>query len=253
MIKIAIIEDEAIAIRQLQRMILEMSFDIKIVATIQSVANAIKVIPTLEVDLFLMDIHLTDGNAFQIFSTIEITTPIIFTTAFDQYTLKAFKQTSIDYLLKPIDKTELEHAIQKFENQFLAKKKAPEHNYQTLIELLANKKDYKKRFLVQVGKKMKTIEIKAIAYFFVADKTTYLQTVGNKNYIIDYSLSQLENQLDSEIFYRVNRQYLVTNKAIVDIYYLSTTKLVVNLNPPAKADVFVTIDKIGKFKRWLNE
>lgn len=252
MIKIAIIEDEAIAVRNLLRLLSGIPFEFRVVAKIESVTDAIAILPELEIDLIFMDIHLTDGNAFQIFQSIKITSPIIFTTAFDQYTLKAFKQNSVDYLLKPIDKTELKQAVQKFNNLFLSQQKTPDTDYQSLVKLLTTNNHYKKRFLVQIGKKMRPLEIKEIAYFFVKDKTTYLRTLENKTYLIDYSLSELEKQLDPDIFYRINRQYIIANQAIVDIYYLSTIRLKVNLNPPSKEDILVTIDKIAKFKKWLN-
>jgi len=252
MIKVIIVEDEAVAARHLERMLLELPFPIQVVAKIESVKEAIETLLQVEADLIFMDIHLTDGNAFQIFEAIENFIPVIFTTAYDQYTLKAFKQNSIDYLLKPIDKQELEGAIQKYEKIFSTSQSMPTNELQSLMEFFGKNKKYKKRVLVNLGKKMKSIDLKEVAYFFVENKTTYLQAFEGRIYPIDYSLTKLEEQLDPELFYRVNRQFLVANQAIVDIYYLSTIRLKVNLTPPFKENVLVTIDKIGSFKRWLN-
>lgn len=253
MVRIVIVEDEAVAARNLQRIISEISTQTEVLATIESVKDAIAILPRLEIDLILMDIHLSDGNAFQIFEHIDVTIPIIFTTAFDQYAIKAFKQNSIDYLLKPVTKTELELAINKFNSLFKNKEAEFSEDYKLLIEHFKNKKTFKKRFLVQVGKKMMTINTDEIAFFFVENKATYLQTFSGKSYLVDHSLSKLESQVDPALFYRVNRRFLINSRAIESIYYLSANRLKVNLNPPYKEEVLVTIDKIGKFKRWLNQ
>ena len=253
MIKTLIIEDEAVAARNLKRMLSLLPQQFEVVAILDSVANILTTLPNLDIDLIFMDIHLSDGNAFQIFEHIQISTPIIFTTAYNQYMQKAFKQHSIDYLLKPIHQKDLEVAVQKFDTYFNPQKESPALDYQAIANLLSGNKKYKKRFLVQIGKKLKTIEVADIAYFFVQNKTTYFCTSEKRTYPIDFSLSQLEEQLDPEQYFRVNRQHLISSKAIVEIYYLFTTRLKVTLQPQTDEDILVTIDKIGKFKHWLNQ
>ncbi len=251
MIKALIIEDEAVAARNLSRLLQLLPQQIEVVATYDSVAQAVAGIPTLSIDLIFMDIHLSDGNAFQIFEQIAIKTPIIFTTAYDQYSLKAFKQHSVDYLLKPIHQNDLENALDKFQTYFNAQNNNLEQHYHAIANFLNQEKAYKKQFLVQVGKKLKPIKIENIAYFLVKDKTTFICTFENRTYPIDASLAQLEGQLDPAQFFRVNRQHLISNQSIIDIYYLSTTRLKINLNPAPNEPIFVTIEKIGAFKRWL--
>ncbi|WP_373552470.1 LytR/AlgR family response regulator transcription factor [Haliscomenobacter sp.] len=250
-IKILIVEDEAIAARNLKRMLDELSQDIEVVDVIESKKEAILKIPQLDIDLILMDIHLSDGNAFGIFEKLESTKPIIFTTAFDQYTLKAFKHLSIDYLLKPIIQEDLQLAIDKYQ-QFFQNKLEPAIPYQELVKLIqTNNKAYKNRFLVQIGNKLHSIEMDEIAYFQSIEKTTSLITTENRSFPIEYSLVQLEMDLNPEVFFRINRQFLIARKSISNITYVSTSKLKVELAPLSKNTIFVSIEKITEFKQWL--
>jgi len=254
MIRIVIIEDETIAARNLQRLISELDIATTVIAKIESVKEAILTLPNLEIDLILMDIHLSDGNAFQIFENIEISKPIIFTTAFEEYALSAFKQNSVDYLLKPISKTDLKIAITKYENRFANNIQSSNINYKELISRLEqDKKSFKKRFLVQIGKKLLSINTTSIAYFFVEHKSSFIKTYEGKTYVIDSSLSQLETNLNPEYFFRINRQFLVNRQSIENIYYHSTSRLKVNLNPNSNLTVWVSTDKISKIKKWLNK
>ena len=250
MIKILIIEDEAIAARNLQRMLSELTQAIEVVAVIDSQQEAIEQIPLLHFDLMLMDIHLTDGNAFGIFEKINCPKPIIFTTAFDQYTLKAFKQWSIDYLLKPIIKSDLQLAIDKYEKHFSSQ--TPNLPYQELIHLIqGNKQAYKTRYLVQIGNKLNSISVEDIAYFNSTLKISYLTLLEKKTYPIEYSLLQLEKELNPEQFFRVNRQLLVSRKAIKNIFYVSPSKIRIDLSPPFESPVVLSSEKIADFKQWL--
>ncbi len=249
MIKILVIEDENIAARKLIRMLEACQQDIRVLDVIESKREAIQKIPQSAADLILMDIHLTDGKSFDIFDKIECNIPIIFTTAYDQYTLRAFKHLSIDYLLKPIAQEDLQTALNKYEQHFKAKTAQVE--YHKLVELIQQPKTYKNRFLLQIGNKLKPIGIEEVAYFHSEQKTTYLTANNGRSYPIDFSLSQLENELNPNDFYRVNRQFLLARAAVANIQYLSTTRLKVELNQAANTDIFVSIDKIAKFKAWL--
>lgn len=249
MIKILLLEDEAIAARKLSRMLDACKQDIEVLDIIESKKEGIQKIPTSPADLILMDIHLTDGKSFDILEAINCSIPIIFTTAYDQYTLRAFKHLSIDYLLKPIAQEDLQQALDKYEQHFKAT--TDQVDYQQLAQLLQNPKTYKNRFLIQIGSKLKPIGIEEVAYFYSKEKTTYLSTIKERNYPIEFTLTQLEQLLDPREFYRVNRQFLIARKAITDISYFSTTRLNVQVTPKPAADLFVSIDKIVKFKNWL--
>lgn len=248
MIRIAIIEDESIAARNIERILADISLETIVVAKIESVKEAINILPTINLDLIILDIHLLDGNAFQIFNKIELFVPIIFATAYDNYVLQAFKQLSIDYLLKPIKKSELEIALAKYEHLYKVEK---QDNFKLLYELIT-KRDFKKTFLVQTGKKLRPIKTENIAYFFVENKSIFLRTFNNLTFLSDYSLAQVESQIDPNNFYRVNRQFLINTQAIENIYYESLNKLKVNCKPSFTRDVWVSIDKISKFKKWIN-
>lgn len=250
MIKILILEDENVAARNLTRMLNICEQEIEVIDILDSKKDAITKLPKTDADLILMDIHLTDGSSFDIFEQIECNIPIIFATAYDQYTLQAFKHLSIDYLLKPITQNDLQIALNKYELHF--KEKTPvQSGYQELIQLIKQPQQYKQRFLLQIGNKLKPIKTKEVAYFHSENKTTYLNTFNQRSYPIEFSLTQLENMLSPDDFYRVNRQYLIARKSITDITYLATTRLKVNLQSPNNTDVFVSIDRIVKFKNWL--
>lgn len=252
MIRIVIIEDETIAARNLQRLLFELEISIGVIAKIESVNDAIAMLPSLEYDLILMDIHLSDGSSFEIFKSIEIVEPIIFTTAFEEYALSAFKQNSVDYLLKPIGKKDLEIALTKYKKIFKNNIKHSQINHLEIAKLLQPRRSFKKRFLVQIGKKILSINTESIAYFFIENKATYIKTYDNKSYLIDLPLSQLERQLNPQEFFRVNRQFLVNHQAIENTYYQSNSRLKTNLTPVTKKVVWVSTDKIGQFKRWLD-
>ncbi|MEL7375656.1 MAG: LytTR family DNA-binding domain-containing protein [Bacteroidota bacterium] len=249
-IKILIIEDERLAANQLKRILNSLHIDIEVVAVIESKKEAIQKIPSLDLDLIFMDIHLTDGKSFDIFSAIEITTPVIFTTAYDEYSLQAFKHFSIDYLLKPIDPKELKNAVDKFIHYFNPNQQ--EAQLQQLINHIKAEPSFKNRFLIKVGSRLKSIESKEIAYFYAQDKATYLCTSEGRNFPIDLSLKELESSLDPSLFFRVNRKHIISRPSIEDLVYLSPTRLMVSLRPMADEDVIVAGDRVSTFKGWLS-
>jgi len=250
MYKVVIIEDEKIAVDNLTRMLNVIDPSYEVIARIESARNAIKILPSIEFDLIFMDIHLTDGDAFEILEGIELTKPIIFTTAYDQYVLKAFKYLSIDYLLKPIGKKELEKSVNKFQNHFLTK---PQHkiDLRDLKKILQEDNTFKERFLVQVGKKLKPILVEQILCFHSSNKITYLSNEDGKSFPVDPSLSQLEKELNPNQFFRINRQYIISRTAIQHIYMASPTKMKVVLKSYPDLNLFTSVDRMGKFKRWL--
>ncbi len=249
MIRVLIIEDESIAARNLQRMLEGLHQSIDVVEVIDSKKEAIEKIPKLSFDLILLDIHLSDGSSFGIFDKIACEKPIIFTTAFDKYMLEAFKHLSIDYLLKPIIQTDLQKAFDKYEAHFQKEKASVPIN--ELMELLQSKERFKKRFLVQAGKRLRSVEIENVAYFHSRDKATYLVDQEGVQFPIEFSLVQLENSVDPENFFRINRRFLVARKSIGNIQYLSTSKLKIDLQPETREDTMLSMDKIRQFKQWL--
>ncbi len=252
MTRAIIIEDETIAVKHLQRLISTIDKRIEICEVFDTIQDSVAWLKENDVDLIFQDIHLADGNSFGIFEQVEVHAPIIFTTAYDEFAIKAFKHNGIDYLLKPIDKDELNTAIQKYNHRFLSQKKKPDFDYTQLAKLLQPQQHYRKRFLVKIGPKIKTITIEEVAYFHVKDKMTHLTTKENRTYPIDFSLTQLADLLDPDQFFRINRQFLVNQNAIKEMVYLSSVRLRLILIPEFKHKVLVSIDKIGEFKRWLD-
>ena len=253
MANILIIEDEPLAAKRLAKLLLEVDPDINIVEVLDSVEESI---PWLEEngtlpELIFMDIHLADGLSFDILDKIKVDIPIIFATAYDQYAIRAFKHNSVDYLLKPIDQEELSASWQKFKKHEL---KSEQIDYQALIQAMKpTKLEFQKRFIVSSGEKIKSIKIEDVAYFFGQKKYVFLVSKDNRKYIIDYTLGKLENLLDPEEFFRINRQYIIKFDAIQNMYAYSKSRIKIDLNPPGEIEAIVSIDKSRLFKEWLNK
>lgn len=253
--KVVIIEDESFAAMRLKKMILDYNPDIKIVAELESVAESVKWFKSNpEPDLIFLDIHLEDDLSFAIFEQVNISSPVIFTTAFDEYAIKAFKLKSIDYLLKPIVHEELAAALKKYEQYSGLQRNAVD--LQSLYNLLtSSEKKYRERFSISVGTKIKMVEVKDIAYFFVMDKGVYLRTAQGSNYIVDFTLDRLEEILNPDSFYRINRKYLINISAIANMVAYSRGRVKLELKPKAddEFDTIVSIDRSSEFKKWLNQ
>lgn len=256
--KILIIEDEIPAFRRLQKMILELLPEAEILEIIDSVEYAIEwFAQKISVELIFMDIQLADGLSFEILEKVKVQTPIIFTTAFDEYTLKAFKFNSIDYLLKPINQEELGQSINKFRN--LQPYFNPEHNQVNIehfLESIRNQgnTNYKSRFLVKIGDKFISVPQEEIAYFFTEDKTVFLMKNTQEKYIVDYSLEELEDLLSPQNFFRLNRQCIAQFSAIDSIHQYFKSKLLVKLKPKfPQEEVIVSREKSSVFKKWLDQ
>lgn len=251
MINVIIIEDEKPSARRLKRMLSEINIEAQ--AMLHSVSEAVSWFQTNEhPDLILLDIQLSDGLSFEIFEQIEVKSAIIFTTAYDEYALKAFKLNSIDYLLKPIDDEELETAIDKF------KENHPEpHNLMVDInqikKLLVNPLDreYKKRFTIKVGQHLRVVDIEDIECFYSEQKATYCHTVERKNYLMDFSLEQLEEKLDPVKFCRVNRKFIINMEGISDIISYTNSRLQVKLRHFSDQEIIVSRERVKTFRKWL--
>ncbi|MBQ4820755.1 LytTR family DNA-binding domain-containing protein [Aquimarina sp. MMG016] len=249
MINAIIIEDEDIAAIKLQKMIQELDSEIHIARILSSVKESVAYLNENTPDLIFLDINLSDDNSFEIFNLVDnITSKIIFTTAYSEYAIKAFEQNSIDYLLKPIPKEALQRSLEKL-------RKYDSHPNPDYNKVLFNPGDtYKKRFLVKINNNLKTVEVKEIAYFYSEDKITFIKLKNDKKLPIDHSLKRLEEILDPKEFYRINRKYIIHISAISKMYYSSKSKIMLHLEPVAEdQQISVAIEKLGKFKKWLSK
>ncbi len=243
-IKYVLIEDEPLAAERLESNIQKLRNDWQCLGVIQSVREAKKRLLALEPQLIFLDVHLADDVSFAIFDEIEVKTPIIFTTAYDQYALKAFKLNSVDYLLKPINTEELSRALLKFEENKLA---LPDVNKLAQSYQPA----YRSRFLVSTGTRIKTLSTEDIAYFFANGKHSYLIDKQGCEYLFDQPLSKLIEQLNPAHFYQINRQYILGLACIVEMIPYSKGRLKVVTNPATADDAIVSVDKSPGFKAWV--
>lgn len=250
-----IIEDEKPAARLLQRKLEKL--DIAVKTMLHSVEESLHWFSNNDhPDLIFLDIQLSDGLSFEIFEKIDIKSAIIFTTAYDEYALKAFKLNSIDYLLKPIDEDDLEVAVTKFKTR-LPKPSSETQNlqldFEQIRQMLSNpfEKVYKKRFTVKIGQHLKVITTEEIECFFSENKGTYIHTYDNRNYLIDSTLEILEQELDKKDFFRVSRKFIVPLQAINEIQVYTNSRLKVILPTYKEDEVIVSREKVQDFKTWL--
>ncbi|WNJ17244.1 LytTR family DNA-binding domain-containing protein [Pontibacter sp. G13] len=254
MLRILIVEDEHLAARRLERLIREIDSQVEICETLDTVQGTVAWLQEHEVDLIFLDIHLADGNSFSIFEKIDVSTPIIFVTAYDQYAVRAFKVNSVDYLLKPIEQEDLAQAIDKFKQNHTAP--AP-FDISALMQAMQSQQTaaapvFQKRFMVTSGDKIKSIPIEEVAYFFGQQKYVFLVTKDNRRHIVDFTLGKLEELLDPEQFYRINRQFIIGYKSISNMFAYSKSRVKIELDPVSEIDAIVSIEKSKHFKNWLN-
>lgn len=248
--RILIIEDEKLAQDHLARLLLGIRPEVTIVERLESVARSVAWLQQHTADLIFLDIHLSDGLSFSIFEQIELNTPIIFTTAYDEYALKAFKVNSVDYLLKPIDEDDLRASLSKYQN---LRAPAPAVNFEKLISALRQPAPtWQERFLVHRGERLLSVRTDQIAYFEGEDRYVYLTKTDGSRFIVDYRLSDLEQLLDPQHFFRLNRSFIAHFSAIDGMVNLSKSKIKVDLLPPTKRQVIVSSEGCAAFKAWLN-
>lgn len=248
---VLIIEDEKPSARRLQRMLDKL--DVTVNQMLHSVDESVEWFANNEhPDLIFLDIQLSDGLSFEIFDEVNVNSAIIFTTAFDEYALQAFKLNSIDYLLKPIDEEELAVAVKKFkarnhENQNV------QLNFEDIKRLLINpvEREYKKRFTTRIGQHIKMIAVDEIECFYSENKGTYAHTIEGRDYLLDTTLEQLEDELSPQVFFRVNRTFIVGIKAIRDIISYTNSRLQLKLNNYKEQEVIVARERVKDFKLWL--
>ncbi|MFL9844291.1 LytR/AlgR family response regulator transcription factor [Flavobacterium rhizosphaerae] len=248
---VIIIEDEKPAARLLQRKLQKL--DIATDVMLHSVEEAIAWFSSNpQPDLVFLDIQLSDGLSFEIFDAVPISSAIIFTTAYDEYALRAFKLNSIDYLLKPIDEEELEIAVKKYRNL----KTEPQKlmlDFNQIKNMLVNPvdKDYKKRFTIKMGQRLKMINVEDAECFYSENKGTYIHTTDNRDYLLELTLEQLEQELDPKQFYRVSRKHIVSVNAIKDIVVYTNSRLKVMLPTYTADEVIVSRERVNDFREWL--
>lgn len=245
---VIIIEDEKPAARLLSRKLEKLNISVN--QMLHSVEESLKWFSeNSPPDLIFLDIQLSDGLSFEIFEQFPVKSAIIFTTAYDQYALRAFKLNSIDYLLKPIDEKELTNAVEKFRER--VNKKAGLDLQWIKSLLVSEEKQYKERFSVKVGLQLKIIITPEIECFFSENKGTYIHTTENRNYLIDSTLEQLENELNPKEFFRVSRKFIIGLKAIKEIQVYSNSRLKIILNTYKEDEIIVSRERVADFKNWI--
>jgi len=248
---VLIVENEKPAVVGLSKLIKKIDGSINIVGTTESVESTINWFQNNALpELIFLDIQLDDGLCFEIFELINLDIPVIFTTAYDEYLLSAFKVNSVDYLLKPMEESALRNAIEKFKSIHYQKSISKD----LLASLFKEKSGFKSRFLIKVGEHFRSIQTNEISCFYILERATYIRTFSDSDYAIDYSLDNLQKTISPDKFFRINRNCIVNVDAISDILIYSSSRLIIKLkgNKPIY-DLIVSKDKVGEFKKWIDK
>lgn len=251
MIRTIIIEDEKPAALRLEKLLRRLDNEIVIDAIIDTVESAVKWLTSNpHPDLIMLDIQLGDGISFDIFRNVRIESYVIFTTAFDEYAIRAFELNSIDYLLKPVDEKRLVLSFEKFRKR----RSSQSENIGKLLEEFNRKTDrFKKRFVVNIANKIKVIETSDVSYFYSKEKNTFLCTNDNRHYPLEFSLDHIEEIIDPEVFFRINRQYLINYHAIAKIDVMSKSRIKIETAPAAADEIMVSSSRTAEFRAWLDK
>lgn len=251
--KILIVEDEKIASDRLKKMISQLLSEALVIDTADSVKSAVRWLSEQQADLMFLDIQLADGLSFEIFEKEQVLSPVIFTTSYDKYALRAFKVNSIDYLLKPIDLQELTEAIAKYKLRARNEQPGlPAAAVRAAFEMLKGK-DFRERFAVRIGERIRLVDVTEVRYFESRDKTTFLASQEGRLFVLDQSLDQLESELDPKKFYRISRRHIVAMEAIGEIVVYSGSRLKVRLKEDRKDDLIVARERVGGFRGWIGQ
>ncbi|MEO5683993.1 MAG: LytTR family DNA-binding domain-containing protein [Chitinophagaceae bacterium] len=253
--KILIIEDEELAVKKLQKTLASTTADAEIVGTTDSIKTSVEWLQqNPPPDLILMDIELADGQSFEIFNLTDVKSPVIFTTSYDEYALKAFKVNSVDYLLKPVQKEELQAALDKFKK--LQNDTKSDINIESLVKELQQKlqhKGYRKRFLVKHAQKLVSIEVDDIAYFYSDGRLNFFKTNDNRKFVVDYTMDELEEMLDPEKYFRISRSFYVAINSVDKIDDYFGNRLILGIRPAVDKEALVSREKVTEFKKWLGK
>ncbi len=253
--KVIIIEDEHLTAERIRTLLNIIDQEITVLSIIDSVSKAVKWFQEHESpDLVFMDIQLADGISFDIFNQTRIEAPVIFITAYQEYAIRAFKVNSVDYLLKPIVQEDLKVALNKYKLLYQRDERPPELR-NDLLESIRQmiSKPFKSRFMIKVGDRIKTVDVEHILYFYSQQKGTFVHTEDGRNYAVDYTLDKLGEILDPSLFYRINRQYISSHKAIDELLSLSGSKLRVRLMNSDDDQIYVSRERLNSFKKWLDQ
>ncbi|MBP1652682.1 MAG: two component transcriptional regulator, LytTR family [Bacteroidetes bacterium] len=244
-LRVAIIEDEPATARNLRHMLQDIAPEIEVLTILPGVAESVAWLNDnmQQCELLFMDVRLSDGLSFDIFSQVNVTLPVIFVTAYDDYALQAFKANGIDYILKPFDESELKQSLQKY-NRLRDNSK--------MQQLAAQFKSYKQSFLVHNRDKLIPLSAGNIAWFYTANELVYAGTVDNKQYIIDFTMEQLQQQLDPAVFFRANRQFIVQRGAIQEVDFYFNGRLALKVHPAPKEQILISKARVPEFKNWMN-
>jgi two-component system, LytTR family, response regulator LytT len=258
--KILIVEDEELAVKKIRKTLAGVEPDAEVVAVTDSILSTVNWLEENPApDLILMDIELSDGQSFEIFNQTTIKSPVIFTTSYDEYALKAFKVNSIDYLLKPIQKEDLEAAMQKLRQMkelYKTEEAKPDVSIDSLVKELQQKlqpKDYRKRFLVKHAQKLVSIEVDEIAYFFSDGRLNFFKTYDNRKFVVDYTMDELEEMLDPDKYFRISRSFYISVNSVDQIHDYFGNRLMLTLKPAVDKESIVSREKVTDFKKWMGK
>lgn len=257
--KIFIVEDEDLAVKKLKKTLQSVDEDALVVGHADSIKSSVEWLQSNPTpDLILMDIELADGQSFEIFNQAKVKSPVIFITSYDEYALKAFKVNSIDYLLKPVQKEDLQAALEKYRQLKSVYKEtaAPELSMDVLVKELQQKlniKDFRKRFLVKHGQKLVSIETEDIAYFFSDGRLNFFKTNDNRKFVVDYTMDELGEMLDPDKYFRISRSYFISVNSVDQIHDYFGNRLLLHLKPASEKEALVSREKVSDFKDWLGK
>jgi two-component system response regulator LytT len=252
---ILIVEDEELAQKKLQKTLAAIDSTAKVVGITDSIQSTVEWLQSNNsADLILMDIELADGQSFEVFNLVEVKAPVIFTTSYDEYALKAFKVNSVDYLLKPIQTEDLQAALTKYKK--LSEAKNSDVNIESLVKQIQQQlqpKDFRKRFLVKHAQKLVSVDVDEIAFFYSDGRLNFFKTADNKKYVVDYTMDELEDMLDGEKFFRISRSFYVSIASIDKIDDYFGNRLILQLKPVVDKEALVSREKVSDFKRWMGK
>jgi two-component system response regulator LytT len=259
--KILIVEDEDLAVKKLKKTLASVDEKAIVVGETDSIKSTVSWLENNPVpDLILMDIELADGQSFEIFNHVQVKSPVIFITSYDEYALKAFKVNSVDYLLKPVQKEDLNSALEKFREMkkiYTTEPAAsPQISIDDLVKELQQKlqtKEYRKRFLVKHGQKLVSVDVEDIAYFFSDGRLNFFKTNDNKKFVVDYTMDELNEMLDPDRYFRISRSFYISVDSVSQIHDYFGNRLILHLKPETEKEAIVSREKVSDFKTWLGK
>jgi len=253
--RVLIVEDEALLAQQLEKNLRGLVPDIEILATLDSVHDAVLFLKATTPDLLFLDIQLSDGLSFEIFEKVAVNVPVIFTTAYDKYAIKAFETQSIAYLLKPVEQSDLAKALEKYKAMQAVYQTQEPPDYAALLEAVRGESRYMQRFMVSKGRQLKPLKVEEVAYFMADGKYVMVFTNDGERYFCDFTLGELEEKLSPSVFFRINRKFLSHYQAIDELYTYSKSRLKVVLKPepPEDKDIVISTEKARDFRTWINQ